>query len=120
MHYHFVRDRVLSGEVELQYVPTDRQYADIFTKPLGLDKLWHFSSELWLRHLDTPNLRGRMDDQEEQEQERERSGGDHHGRRDHDAGSDEEFKFEPAEEAEEGSKGRAHREELKTTRFKGR
>jgi hypothetical protein len=39
VHYHFVRERVLSGEVELQYVPTDRQTADIFTKPLGLDKL---------------------------------------------------------------------------------
>ena len=37
VHYHFVRERVLSGEVELQYVPTDRQTADIFTKPLGLD-----------------------------------------------------------------------------------
>jgi hypothetical protein len=39
VHYHFVRERVLSGEVELQHVPTDRQIADIFTKPLGLDKL---------------------------------------------------------------------------------
>ena len=37
VHYHFVRERVLSGEVELQYVPTDRQAADIFTKPLGLE-----------------------------------------------------------------------------------
>ena len=24
VHYHFVRERVLSGEVELLYVPTDR------------------------------------------------------------------------------------------------
>ena len=39
VHYHFVHERVLSGEVELTYVPTDRQVADIFTKPLGLDKL---------------------------------------------------------------------------------
>jgi hypothetical protein len=37
VHYHFVCERVLSGEVELQYVPTDRQTTDIFTKPLGLD-----------------------------------------------------------------------------------
>ena len=59
VHYHFVRERVLSGEVELQYVPTDRQTADIFTKPLGLDKLLQFSGALGLRHLDVPNLRGR-------------------------------------------------------------
>ena len=39
VHYHFVRECVLSGEVEVQYVPTDRQNADIFTKPLRLDKL---------------------------------------------------------------------------------
>jgi hypothetical protein len=24
VHYHFVRERVLSGDVELRYVPTDR------------------------------------------------------------------------------------------------
>jgi hypothetical protein len=59
VHYHFVRERVLSGEVELQYVPTDLQTADIFTKPLGLDKLRQFSGALGLRHLDMPNLRGR-------------------------------------------------------------
>ena len=52
------RERVLSGEVELQYVPTDRQTADSFTKPLGLDKLRQFSGALGLRHLDMPNLRG--------------------------------------------------------------
>ena len=46
VHYHFVRERVLSGEVELLYVPTDRQTADIFTKPLGLDKLRQFSGAL--------------------------------------------------------------------------
>jgi hypothetical protein len=39
VHYHFVREHVLSGEVELQHVPTDQQVADIFTKALGLDKL---------------------------------------------------------------------------------
>ena len=37
VHYHFVRERVLSGEVELVYVPMDRQVDDIFTKPLGVD-----------------------------------------------------------------------------------
>ena len=59
VHYHFVCERVLSGEVELLYVPKDRQTADIFTKPLGLDMLRQFSGALGLRHLDMPNLRGR-------------------------------------------------------------
>ena len=36
----------------------DREFEDIFTKPLGLDKLWHFSSVLGLQHLDMRNFRG--------------------------------------------------------------
>jgi flagellar biosynthesis GTPase FlhF len=63
VNYHFVRERVLSREVELRYVQTDRLTADIFSKPLGLYKLRQFSGALGLRHLDVPNLRGR-DDQE--------------------------------------------------------
>mgnify|MGYP000715808280 CR=1 FL=1 len=73
VHYHFVRERVLSGEVDLMYVPTDRQNADIFTKPLGLDKLRQFSGALGLRHLDMPNLRGRTD-RKHHGREQERSG----------------------------------------------
>ena len=78
VHYHFVHEQVLSGEVELVHVSTNRQISDIFTKPLGLDKLQHFLGKLGLRHLDTPNLRGRHEQASEQEQERERSGGNHH------------------------------------------
>ena len=59
VHYHFVRKRVLFGEVELYYVPTDRQTAVIFTKPLGLDKLRQLSGALGLRYLNVPNWRGR-------------------------------------------------------------
>ena len=51
----------------------------------------------------------------EQEQEHKRSGGGHHGGSDRDVESDEEFHFvEPAEEAEEESKGRDHKKEPKT------
>ena len=58
-HYHFVCEHVLSGEVELTYLPTDRHNADIFSKPLGLDKLRQFSGALGLWHLDVRNLKGR-------------------------------------------------------------
>jgi hypothetical protein len=61
VHYHFVRERVLSGEVELTHVPTNRQIANIFTKPLVFDKLRQFSGALGLRHFDVPNLRGRVE-----------------------------------------------------------
>ena len=102
VHYHFVRERVLSGEVELQYVPTDRQTADIFTKPLGLDKLWQFSGALDLRHLNVPNFRGR-------------DVPSNHGRgrevpKDHDAESDDKFDFGSVEEAKDGSAEESERE----------
>ena len=84
VHDHFVRKRVLSGEVELIYVPTNRQTADIFTKPLGLDKLRQLSGVVGLQHLDVPNLRGRRREEEVRPE------------------SDEEFDFRTVEEAEDG------------------
>ena len=90
VHYHFVCERVLSSEVELVYVPTYRQTADIFTKPLGLDKLRQFSGALGLRHLDVSNL----------ERGRKTTKG---SRSDRAAESDDDFDFGSTEEAEGGS-----------------
>ena len=50
---------VLSGEVELWFVQTDRKVTNIFTKVLGTDKLQHFSEMLGIQHLDVARLRGR-------------------------------------------------------------
>jgi hypothetical protein len=35
VHYHFIREKVLAGEIDLIYVSTEDQVADIFTKVLG-------------------------------------------------------------------------------------
>ena len=35
VRYHFVRDCVLAGEVQLNYLPTNDMVADLFTKPLA-------------------------------------------------------------------------------------
>ena len=35
IRYHFIREHVMEGIVELHFVPTDQQLADIFTKPLA-------------------------------------------------------------------------------------
>ena len=108
VHYHFVRERVLSSEVELQYVPTDRQTVGIFTKPLGLDKLRHFSGALGLRHLDMPNLRGREVPKEDVPNDHGRGrevpkDRDTESDDEFDSGSAEEAKGEYAEESESGS-----------------
>lgn len=39
--HHFVRERVLSGEISLEYVSTNDPPADILTKPLGRVKFEH-------------------------------------------------------------------------------
>ena len=93
LHYHFVRERVLFGEINPVYVSTDRQTTNIFIKLLGLENLRPFSGVLGLLHLDVPNLRGRKD--KERGQERSRSN--------RDAKLDEEFDFIISEEIEGGS-----------------
>ncbi|GJY76302.1 retrovirus-related pol polyprotein from transposon TNT 1-94, partial [Tanacetum coccineum] len=35
IRYHFIRDPILKGDIELHFVPADLQLADIFTKPLA-------------------------------------------------------------------------------------
>ncbi|GJU79106.1 retrovirus-related pol polyprotein from transposon TNT 1-94 [Tanacetum coccineum] len=37
--YHFIRDHILKGDIELHFVPNDLQLADIFTKPPLVAKL---------------------------------------------------------------------------------
>ena len=34
IRYHFIREHVMEGTIELHFVPTNQQLTDIFTKPL--------------------------------------------------------------------------------------
>ena len=58
VHYHFIRERVLVGDVDLQHISTNLQTADIFTKALGANKLWQFMTYLGLTIPDLPSLMG--------------------------------------------------------------
>ena len=44
--YHFIRDYVQRGAVELQYISTDEQVADVLTKSLGRGKFVFFRDKL--------------------------------------------------------------------------
>ena len=46
VHYHFIREKVLQEEIELLYVKTEDQVADLFTKGLGVDKFEKFRRQL--------------------------------------------------------------------------
>ena len=38
IRHHFLRDHVQNEDILLEFIPTEDQLADIFTKPLDLDK----------------------------------------------------------------------------------
>ena len=46
IRYHFVRERIESGELLIGWKQTDQQLADIFTKPLGTTKFLHLRDKL--------------------------------------------------------------------------
>ena len=57
VHYHFVREKVLAREVDLVYVSTEEQVADILMKAL---KLHRFRSLLGVLEMDL-SLRGSVE-----------------------------------------------------------
>ena len=52
VHYHFVREKILAREIDLVYVSTDEQVADIFTKALGTKKLCTYRILLGVLKID--------------------------------------------------------------------
>ncbi|GJS01069.1 retrovirus-related pol polyprotein from transposon TNT 1-94 [Tanacetum coccineum] len=48
IRYHFIRDHILKGDIELHFVPNDLQLADIFTKPLAEPSFTRLVAELAL------------------------------------------------------------------------
>ncbi|KAJ9565416.1 hypothetical protein OSB04_001382 [Centaurea solstitialis] len=46
VHYHFIRERVLNEEIEMQQIKTEDQVADLFTKGLSVGKFKDFCCQL--------------------------------------------------------------------------
>ena len=46
VHYHFIREKVLQAEIELEHVRTEKQAADLFTKGLSGNKFESFCHQL--------------------------------------------------------------------------
>ena len=58
VHYHYVREHIITRDIDLQHINTDRPKTYMFTKALGADKLQPFSMVLGLRPLYISSLRG--------------------------------------------------------------
>ena len=43
---HFIRDKVLAKELEIRYIPSEEQIADILTKPLTFIHFNYFRAKL--------------------------------------------------------------------------
>ncbi|KAJ0742843.1 putative RNA-directed DNA polymerase [Helianthus annuus] len=54
--YHFVREQVTQGELDIKFISTDDQIADIFTKPLSSQRLEFLRSKLQV--VPCPQLAG--------------------------------------------------------------
>jgi hypothetical protein len=62
VRHHFLRDHVENGDIKMKYIDTERQLADIFTKPLDVT---HFASlrgggGTWCLLFLWHDLRGRL------------------------------------------------------------
>ena len=51
VHYHFIWERALAGNIHLVYVSIDEQVANIFTKALGAEKLHQFCTMIGVLEL---------------------------------------------------------------------
>nr|GEU34265.1 retrovirus-related Pol polyprotein from transposon TNT 1-94 [Tanacetum cinerariifolium] len=52
IRYHLIRDHILKGVIELHFVPTDLQLADIFTKPLSEPSFTRLIAELGMLNIE--------------------------------------------------------------------
>ncbi|GJS22704.1 hypothetical protein Tco_0451336 [Tanacetum coccineum] len=53
IRYHFIRDHILKGDIELHFIPTQYQLADIFTKPLDEPTFKRLIFELGMLNIDS-------------------------------------------------------------------
>ncbi|GJR44866.1 retrovirus-related pol polyprotein from transposon TNT 1-94 [Tanacetum coccineum] len=52
IRYHFIKDHILKGDIELHFIPTQYQLADIFTKPLDEPTFKILIVELGMLNID--------------------------------------------------------------------
>ncbi|GJR87422.1 hypothetical protein Tco_0211433 [Tanacetum coccineum] len=65
VRYHFIKEQVENGIVELYFVRTEYQLADIFTKPLPRERLNFLIEKLGMRSMSPETLKRLAEEMEE-------------------------------------------------------
>ena len=60
VHYPFIWDCILAGDIDLVYIGIDEQVANIFMKALGAEKLRKFRTMLGVQEMEL-SLRGSVE-----------------------------------------------------------
>nr|GFA43821.1 hypothetical protein [Tanacetum cinerariifolium] len=63
--YHFIKEQVENGVIELYFVNTEYQLANLFTKALGRDKIEFLTNKLGMRSFTPETLKKLMNDEDE-------------------------------------------------------
>nr|GEX97366.1 retrovirus-related Pol polyprotein from transposon TNT 1-94 [Tanacetum cinerariifolium] len=63
--YHFIKEQVKNGVIELYFVNTEYQLADLFTKALGRDRIEFLTNKLGMRSFTLETLKQLMNEEEE-------------------------------------------------------
>ncbi|GJY01626.1 hypothetical protein Tco_0359778 [Tanacetum coccineum] len=63
--HHFIKEQGENGVVELYFVKTEYQLADIFTKPLAREQLDFLINKLGMRSMSPETLQKLADEEEE-------------------------------------------------------
>nr|GEZ11653.1 retrovirus-related Pol polyprotein from transposon TNT 1-94 [Tanacetum cinerariifolium] len=63
--YHFIKEQVENGVIELYFVNTEYQLADLFTKALGRDRIEFLTTKLGIRSFTPETLKKLMHEEDE-------------------------------------------------------
>nr|GEZ43217.1 hypothetical protein [Tanacetum cinerariifolium] len=65
IRYHFIKEQVENGVIELYFINTEYQLADLFTKALGRDRIEFLTNKLGMRSFTPETLKKLMNDKDE-------------------------------------------------------
>nr|GFA37605.1 hypothetical protein [Tanacetum cinerariifolium] len=63
--YHFIKEQIENGVIELYFVNTEYQLADLFTKALGRDRIEFLTTKLGMRSFTPKTLKQLMNEEDE-------------------------------------------------------